>query len=57
MGASAVPSLRNNSTKRVAEAKAKGQSIVKYRDSVQKQLNRSRCRFGCGHGWAHGTMR
>jgi len=34
----------------------KGRSIVKYRDtlrsSMQKRLNRSRCRLGCGFGWA-----
>ena len=33
----------------------KGRPIVKYRDtlqsSVQKRLNRSRCRLGCGLGW------
>jgi len=37
-----------------------GRPIVKYRDtlqsSVQKQLNRSRCRLGCGLGWAQGIM-
>ena len=35
-------------------------SIVKYRDtlrsSVQKQLNRTRCRLACGLGWAQGIM-
>ena len=38
----------------------KGRPIVKYRDtlrsSVQKLLNRSRCRLGCGLGWAEGIM-
>jgi len=37
----------------------KGRPIVKYRDtmlSVQKRLNRSRCRLGCGLGWAAGIM-
>jgi len=33
----------------------KGHPIVKYRDtvqsSVQRRLNRSRCRLGCGLGW------
>jgi len=33
--------------------------IVKYRDflpwAVQKQLNRSICRLGCGLGWAEGS--
>jgi len=37
-----------------------GKPIVKYRNtlqsSVQKWLNRSRCRFGCGIGWAQGIM-
>jgi len=32
-----------------------GHPTVKYRDtlrsSVQKRLNRSRCRLGCGRGW------
>jgi len=40
---------------------AKRRPTVKYRDtmqsSVQKQLNRSRCRLGCGLGWATGIMR
>jgi len=35
-----------------------GRPIVKYRDilrsSAQKRLNRSRCRLGCGLGWAQG---
>ena len=39
----------------------KGQPIVKYWDSlalaVQKRLNRSRCRFGCGLGWAKGKRK
>jgi len=34
----------------------KGRPIVKYRDTlqsyVQKRLNRSRCRLGCGLRWA-----
>jgi len=38
----------------------KGRPIVKYRDtlqsSVQKWLNQSRCRLGCGLGWAQGIM-
>jgi len=38
----------------------KGLSIVKYRDfppwAVQKRLNRSICRLGCGLGWAMGTL-
>jgi len=38
----------------------KGRPIVKYRDtlrwSVQKQRNRSRCRLGCGLGWAQGIL-
>jgi len=37
----------------------KGAPIVKYRDflpwAVQKRLNRSICRFGCGLGWAEGS--
>jgi len=36
----------------------KGRPIVKYREtlrsSMQKRLNRSRCRLGCGLGWAVG---
>jgi len=39
---------------------AEGRPIVKYRDtlwpSVQKQLNRLRCRLGCGIGWAVGIV-
>jgi len=39
---------------------AKGHPIVKYRDtlrsSVQKWLNQSRCRLGCGLGWAQGIV-
>ena len=35
----------------------KGRPIVEYMDtlrsSVQKQLNRSRCRSGCGFRWNH----
>jgi len=38
----------------------KGRPIVKHRDtlrsSVQKRPNRSRCRLGCGLGWAVGVM-
>jgi len=38
----------------------KGCPTVKYRDtlrsSVQEWLNRSRCRLGCGLGWAQGIM-
>jgi len=34
--------------------------VVKYRDTlcwaVQKWLNRSRCRLGCGLGWAQGIV-
>ena len=37
----------------------KGAPVVKYRHflswSVQKRLNRSRCRFGYGLGWAEGN--
>jgi len=37
-----------------------GRPIVKYRDTLlspaQKWLNRSRCRVGCGLGWAIGIM-
>jgi len=37
-----------------------GRPIVKYGDTVrtyvQKRLNRSRYRFGCGLGWAVGIM-
>ena len=40
--------------------KGEGRPIVKNRDtlrsSVQKRLNRSRCRLGCGLGWAVGIM-
>jgi len=36
------------------------QTIVKYRDtlrsSVQRRLNRSRCRLGCGFAWAKSIM-
>jgi len=42
------------------EGRGKGRPIAKYRDalrsSVQKQLNRSRCRLGCGFGCAQGIM-
>jgi len=38
----------------------KGRPIVKYREtlrsSVQKRLNRSRCRLGCRLGWAQGIL-
>jgi len=37
----------------------KGHPIVKYRDTAiicAKLLNRSRCRLGCGLGWAIGIM-
>jgi len=38
----------------------KGRLIEKYTDTlqspVQKRLNRSRCRLGCGLGWAVGIM-
>jgi len=38
----------------------KGRPTVKYRDTlwscVQKWLNRSRCRLGCGLGWAQGIV-
>jgi len=38
-----------------------GRPIVKHRDilrsSVQKRLNRSRCRLGCGIGWAQSCVR
>ena len=38
----------------------KGRPVVEYRDtvqsSVQKRLNRLRCRLGCGLGWAQGIM-
>ena len=38
----------------------KGHPIVKYRDtlrsSVQKRLNRSRCRLGYGFRWAQGII-
>ena len=37
----------------------KGSPVVKYRDflprAVQKWLNRSICRLGCGLGWAEGS--
>ena len=39
--------------------RGKGRRIVKCRDtlrsSVQKRLNRLRCRLGCGLGWAKAT--
>jgi len=42
------------------EGGGKGHPIVNYRDtllsSVQKRLNRSRCRFGFGLGWTVGIM-
>ena len=40
----------------------KGSLTVKYwyrntlRSSVQKRLNRSRCRLGCGLGWVQGIV-
>jgi len=38
----------------------KGRLIVKYRDtlrsSLQRRLNRSRCRLVCRLGWAQGIM-
>jgi len=38
----------------------KGRPIVKYSDtmrsSLQRQLNRSRCRLDCGLGWVQGIM-
>ena len=40
--------------------RGKDRRIVKYRDtlrsSVPKRLNRSRCRLGCGLGWAVGVV-
>ena len=40
--------------------RGKWSPIVKYRDtlqsSVQKRLNRLRCRSGCGLGWAVGNV-
>jgi len=40
--------------------RGKGAPVVKYRDtlrsSVQKRLKQSRCRLGCGLGWAQGIV-
>jgi len=40
--------------------RGKGRPIVKYRDTLRSpvriRLNRSRCRLGCGLGWALGIM-
>jgi len=44
----------------ILRVRIKERPIVKHRDtlrsSVQKRLNRSRCRLGYGLGWAQGSM-